>query len=69
MVMMFWRELKVVLGWQRMGTGWREGRKGRGRGEEGEREGRGEGEEMEEDEVERHFTGCAGMRDRVHKEY
>ena len=60
MAMMFWKELKAVLGWQRMGTGWREGRererrgrreggerKGRRRGEGGERKGRGRKDEGE----------------------
>ena len=48
-----------------MGTGWRERRERDGWGERGreERGGerRGRGGEMEEDEVERHFSGYAGM--------
>ena len=61
-MMMFWRELKVVLGWKRVGRGWGEGgeRVGRGWGEGGERVGRGKNGKEETEENEEDFTGCAG---------
>lgn len=46
-MMMFWRELKVVLGWKRVEEG-------------GEREKRGKNRKEEIEENEEDFTGCAG---------
>ena len=40
-MMMFWRELKVVLGWKRVGRGW-------GKGGEREKRGKNRKEEIEE---------------------